>query len=163
MTSTRVHDAEEILGAFAAALRAAGVPVTMDRTQAFLRAASIVDMSDQVGVYWAGRATLCGEHDDLERYDKLFTAWFNGEGLHPLQPRDPSVRVPQADVEGEGDGSGGELDEIVVRAAASTTEVLRHRDIAAMTPGERAALARLFASLHPRPPLRLSSRRRACG
>jgi hypothetical protein len=30
-------------------------------------------------VYWAGRLTLCGGQDDLERYERVFTAYF-GDG-----------------------------------------------------------------------------------
>jgi uncharacterized protein with von Willebrand factor type A (vWA) domain len=156
----RYHDVDEVLGGFAVALRAAGVPVTMDRTQAFLRACSIVGAAERGGVYWAGRATLCGDHDDLERYDKVFTAWFAGDALLPRARRESLSRVTQADLSGDDGGGGDGQEDGVVRAAASTTEVLRHRDIATMSPAERAELARLFGGLRPRPPQRISARRR---
>ena len=35
---------------------------------------------------------------------------------------------------------------------ASAAEVLRHRDVAALTAGERRRLAAMFATLRPRPP-----------
>jgi uncharacterized protein with von Willebrand factor type A (vWA) domain len=156
-----VHDVEEVLGAFAVALRAAGVPVTMDRTQAFLRACALVGAADRAGVYWSGRATLCADHDDLERYDKVFTAWFAGDGLLPRGRREALSHATQADLTGDDDGAGGDGEHALVRAAASRTEVLRHRDIASLSPAERAELARLFGGLRPRPPLRISARRRA--
>ena len=53
------HEADELLLGFARALRAAGVPVTQDRAQAYLRAVAVVGIDDQPATYWAGRATLC--------------------------------------------------------------------------------------------------------
>jgi hypothetical protein len=41
---------------------------------------------------------------------------------------------------------------------ASETEVLRHRDLASLTPAEKHRLAGMFATLRPRPPLRRTSR-----
>jgi hypothetical protein len=153
------HEIEEVLGAFAVALRASGVPVTMDRTQAFLRACAIVGAHDSRSVYWAGRGTLCADHDDIERYDKVFSAWFSGEGLRPLRPQEPLSRTAQADLSSDDAGDGAAGEDAVVRAAASTTEVLRHRDIATLTAAERAELAGLFERLRPRPPQRTSARR----
>lgn len=153
------HDAEEVLAAFATALRSAGVPVTMDRTQSFLTAAATVGVDDQTGVYWAGRSTLCGCLDDLERYDQLFLAWFGGHGLRGGKPRESSRRVEQADLGDDGAGEDGD-NETILRAAASSTEVLRHRDVAEMTAAERAELSRLFATLRPVAPRRSSPRRR---
>src|SRR5690242_21941472 len=83
------HDADELLLGFARALRAAGVPVTQDRTQAFLQATALVGLDDQRATYWAGRATLCSGPDDLDRYDQVFTAWF--------LPAEPLVARPQRD------------------------------------------------------------------
>ncbi len=154
------HQVDEVLAAFAVAVRASGVPVTMDRTATFLRGCATVGAGDRNAVYWTGRATLCGAREDLDRYDQVFAAWFAGSGLAPTSPRAPSRRTAQADL-GDGDGEGDEPgEETVVRASASRTEVLRHRDIAAMSPAERAELGRLFSRLRPRAPLRISPRRR---
>lgn len=155
-----VQSPETILGSFAVALRSAGVPVTMDRTQAFLSAAAAVGVDDQSAVYWAGRATLCGCLDDLDIYDQLFLAWFGGQGLTPAKPRESLRRVAQADLTGDGDGTGEGGNDTVVAAAASREEVLRHRDVAELSPAERAELTRLFSTLRPVAPRRSSPRRR---
>ncbi len=161
MTMTApLHAADEILAAFAVALRSAGVAVTMDRTATFLRGCAVVGADDQAAVYWTGRATLCGTLDDLERYDQLFTAWFSGAGLIPSGARDSLRRTAQADLDDAEGRSGEGPEDNVIRAAASASEVLRHRDIASMSATERAELARLFGKLRPRPPLRTSPRRR---
>ncbi len=149
-----------MLASFAVALRSAGVPVTMDRTQAFLTAAATVGADDKHGVYWAGRSTLCACLDDLERYDQLFVAWFEGQGLAPGKPRESLRRTAQADLSEDNGSDAREDNEAVLRAAASGTEVLRHRDVAELSPAERAELARLFSMLRPVAPLRSSPRRR---
>jgi uncharacterized protein with von Willebrand factor type A (vWA) domain len=46
----------------------------------------------------------------------------------------------------------------VIRAVASATEVLRHRDVASLDAAEKQRLAALFATLRPRPPLRRTAR-----
>ena len=84
MTAAVNHQVDEVLAAFAVALRAAGVPVTMDRTQAFLRACAIVGADDTDGVYWAGRATLCAEHGDVSQSRGEFDVDAGQAGGRPI-------------------------------------------------------------------------------
>jgi uncharacterized protein with von Willebrand factor type A (vWA) domain len=149
---------DEMLVAFTRTVRHAGVAVTADRTQAFLRATSLADAGDRRGVFWAGCATLCSSLEDLERYDAAFRIWFSGEDSpHPHgEPVTRSVQraslVPEA-------STGDEGEDQMVRALASADEVLRHRDIAQLSPAERRSLATLFAGLRVDPPRRRSPRR----
>ncbi len=149
---------DEILLAFARALRAGGVPVTQDRAHGFLAAAAVLGADTAVAVRAAGRTTLCASPDDLARFDQVFEAFFNSrDGLprpRPAAPPEPSLS--QLPLE-EADGEGEQADE-VVRAAASATEVLRHRDVATMTAAEKHRLAAMFATLRPRPPMRRTAR-----
>ncbi|MEO9323012.1 VWA domain-containing protein [Nocardioides sp. C4-1] len=146
---------------FARALRAAGVPVTHDRSAAFLEATALVGLDDRAATYAAGRATLCSSPDDLARYAQVFEAWFDAKaGLPRERPAAPSrpVRSQLSLSEGGADGDDdGEHDD-VVRALASEVEVLRHRDVATMTAAEKHRLAALFTTLRPRPPLRRTVR-----
>ena len=154
------HDADELLLGFTRALRAAGVPVTMDRAQSFLAATAVVGLDDRRATYWAGRATLCGCPDDLDRYDQVFTAWFlDDEKPRRKQSEDrpPQTRAALDDEGGTGDGDGAEDDPL--RARASDVEVLRHRDIGDMDVADRARLAGLFDLLRPRAPRRRARRR----
>ncbi len=152
----------EILLGFTRALRAAGVPVTQDRSHGFLAAVAEVGLDDRRATYWAGRATLCGSPDDLARFDQVFEAWFDGDsGLPRSRPRaasrpDSAHLLPDA----EQAGGGEDGDEEVVRAAASTSEVLRHRDVASLDAAERRRLASMFARLSLRPPSRRTARHR---
>ncbi len=158
-TGPPVRGGDEILLAFTRALRAADVPVTQDRAQSFLAAAALVGMDDQRSTWVAGRATLCAGPDDLERFDAVFEAFFNGrDGLprpRPAAPAQPSV-PPMPD--SEADGDSGSEDAETLYASASATEVLRHRDVAALSAAEKRRLAAMFATLHTRPPLRRTAR-----
>ncbi len=69
----------DVLVGFARTLRSAGVPADAKRLHAFVEAVDCVDVSVRSDVYWAGRVTLCGRHEDLERYDRAFAAYFRGE------------------------------------------------------------------------------------
>ncbi len=154
---------EELLLGFARALRSAGVPVTGDRSRSYVEAVRRVGMGDPRAVRWAGHATLCGSPEDVERHDQVFDGWFlDSEGSPTPVPRSRrplvSSRLPQL-TEGATGESG--TDDDVLRAAASEAEVLRHRDVAEMTAGERALLASMLAALRPRPPWRRAHRRTA--
>jgi uncharacterized protein with von Willebrand factor type A (vWA) domain len=155
---TPVRGGDEILLAFARALRAGGVPVTQDLSHDFLSAAAILGAGDPAAVRIAGRSTLCASRDDLARFDQVFEAFFNArDGLprpRPAAPPEPSVS--QLPLE-EGAGEVGQADE-VIRAAASAEEVLRHRDVATMTASEKHRLAGMFATLVPRAPMRRTAR-----
>jgi uncharacterized protein with von Willebrand factor type A (vWA) domain len=149
---------DELLVAFTRTVRHAGVAVTADRTQAFLRATSLVDAGDRQGVFWAGRCTLCSSTEDLERYDAAFRAWFSVEASPPRRGEPATRTVQRASLVPEAPaGASGEQE--VVRALASANEVLRHRDIAKLSAGERRSLATLFAGLRVDPPRRRSPRR----
>ncbi|MBK6870610.1 MAG: VWA domain-containing protein [Kineosporiaceae bacterium] len=156
--------ADELLGAFARAARAAGLPVTPDRTRAFLTAAAAVGVMNRDGVYWAGRSTLTAEPDHLELYDRVFEAWFDGEaprltGQRRAVPPKPLAGLTDT-ASGDGTTERDPAEVEVVRARASDLDLLRHRDVADLTPGEKAMLAQLFAVLRPSAPPRRAVRRR---
>lgn len=152
------HAPDEVLLGFTRALRAAGVRVTQDRAQAYLEAVSVVGIGDRRATYWAGRTTLCAGPDDLDRYDQVFESWFLSRGPAPVAP--PQERRTVATAELTEEGPQGDADsEESVHAVASSTEVLRHRDIAELDAAEKTRLAGLFATLQPRAPHRRATRR----
>jgi len=153
------RSAEEILLGFARALRAAGVAVTADRERTYLAAVATVGLDNQAAVYAVGRATLCGSPSDLDRHDLVYAAWFGAE--RPSAARKAPLRPPvtMADLQDGGSGAAAGDDDLEdIRAMASATEVLRHRDIATMSARERATLAGMFAALRPRSPSRRTHR-----
>ncbi len=151
---------DALLLGFARALRAAGLPVTADREAGYLESVAVVGLDDEVATYWAGRATLCSGPDDIARYDQVFATWFTHR--LPGSPRvgPPAPPVTQASLDEQGGEGDGEREAEMLRATASSTEVLRHRDVAQMSAAEKAALAALFGSLRRPDPRRRTSRRR---
>jgi uncharacterized protein with von Willebrand factor type A (vWA) domain len=161
--------ADEILLGFARALRAAGVPVTADRTHAFVAAAALLGADDPRNTYLAGRATMCAGPQELQRYEQVFAAYFNGRDGLPRPRQTPSAlraAVELADAEDDSgsddsadDGADDRQD--ATRAKASDVEVLRHRDVAALSPADKARLAAQFTTITLHPPLRRVARRHA--
>jgi uncharacterized protein with von Willebrand factor type A (vWA) domain len=147
---------------FATALREAGLPSGPQRVQAYLDAVERVDVADTSQLYWAGRLTLCADPDDLPRYDDAFAQWFAAAEPGPRQAtvrREQQARVAaMAEEEAEGGESGTESDEL--RVAATDAEVLRHRDLAELSPAERRHLRELLTVLRPELPSRRSQRQR---
>ena len=154
------RDPDEVLLGFTRALRAAGVPVTHDRAQGYLAATAVLGLDDQRATYLAGRSTLCAGPDDLERYDQVFHAYFGSrDGLPRPRPAQSPVAPDSSSLpDAEGSGEGDDADPDLVHARASDTEVLRHRDVAALSNAEKHRLAGMFATLRPRPPLRRTAR-----
>lgn len=149
---------DEMLVAFSRTVRHAGVAVTLDRTQAFVRAASIADAGERQGVFWAGRCKLCSSPEDLERYDAAFRAWFSVLDLPSLHS-EPSMRSVERASLAPGESAAQRSEDQVASALASADEVLRHRDIAQLSAAERRSLAKLFAELRVDPARRRSPRR----
>lgn len=141
-------DAVPTVVGLARTLRAAGVAASPGRVQECLRALAALRAARREDVYWAGRLTLCGNEDDLARYDRVFDAYFAGgtaqEGS--VRPR-RSLLVTAAGGDDADDGAGDDGDGRPAAAAASRTEVLRHRDVAELTAAQREDVARLLAAL----------------
>ncbi|MEJ2861217.1 vWA domain-containing protein [Actinomycetospora flava] len=151
--------------AFTRLVRNAGVPVTTDRVAAYLQALRLSDLASEVATYWAGRLTLCADPDDVVRYDHAFAAWFSADPRDqrmgrpaPPKPRISTMAALTEPPPGSGEGDDEETPEL--RVAASGEEVLRDRDIAELSIGEREHLKQLLALLRPAPPKRRARRRR---
>lgn len=154
---------EQVLLAFARAVRAAGVPVTHDRASTFLEAAALVGAGDGAAVRRAGRATLCADPDEQLRHDQVFDAWFAAHPETSPAPRRPApprpVHAPLPFGESETAGQEPDADAEVVRAAASDVEVLAQRDVAALSAAQKALLDAMVGALQPRLPTRRVVRR----
>src|SRR5690606_294864 len=133
---------------FARTVRAAGGSADPERVQAMLAALDHLDVLNPSDVYWAGRLTLCADPADLARYDRCFAAYFSGATVRPGRRPPPVVTVRRITVPDPGAaGDGGERTGEPKAATASTTEVLRDRDVSRLSAAERAEVARLIALL----------------
>lgn len=164
-TATPARDATEIFVGFTRALTAAGLRIGPDRTATFLAAVDALSADDPSDVYWAGRAALVAQPDDLPVYDAVFSAYFSASRRrHPqLRPRrldTVAVDLPAVDShdDGPGDSDIPEEETAQIRARASAEETLRQRDLARLTPAEKAQIAQMIALLRPGLPTRPSRR-----
>jgi hypothetical protein len=130
------------------ALRAAGVEAGQERAGAFLRALDRLDPARRADVYWAGRLTLCADPDELDRFDRVFAAYFEGRAAEERPARQPRPRTSPtltaiADPGRRPEEPGSE--QAPATSLASPAETLRQRDVSALSAEERAQLARLMA------------------
>jgi len=141
----------DTLVGFARTLRAAGVDAAPGRVHALVESLAELDPTSTDHLYWAGRVSLCASHDDVERYDRVFDAYFAGEAPHrrmraTAPPRTSTMRQSMADgVPSEGGDDDASVPVLV--ADASNIEQLRHRDFSAMDDAERALVDRLLDRL----------------
>ena len=151
--------AEEILlllGGSPAPLRAAGVPVTPDRTASFLAAAA-ERRGDATGPASTGPAAppCAATPTTCAAYDQVFAALVRGRAGRARRRRNPCQRPRASPVAEPADaGSGG------ARAAGGgapepagrgqRAEVLRHRDVAELDRRRARPAGAVFAGLRPR-------------
>lgn len=151
---TTVSDPVAGYTGFAAALREAGVACDAHRVEAYLAAVAEIDVAEPTQLYWAGRLTLCSSPDDLPCYEEAFSQWFAIETTTPKRAKAAAPKrariAPLGQAEG-GDADGGDGPD-QLKVAASSQEVLRHRDLAELTTAEREHLRELLATLKPVPP-----------
>jgi uncharacterized protein len=159
MRAAEDSDVTATLVGFARTLRACGVDASPERVQAMVTATSTLDVCSRSDVYWAGRLTMCAGPDDLGRYDRAFGAYFAGEVAPPMRRVPPVQVVRPVAVPGSERGRPRQVDdESSPASTASETEILRHRDLAALSPAERDVVRRLIAAIDPVGEPRLSRR-----
>jgi uncharacterized protein with von Willebrand factor type A (vWA) domain len=153
-----------VLADFSRELRAAGLAVGTGDMLAHCSAMSLLDPSDLLDLYWAGRVTLVTRRDDLPVYDEVFRRFFLG-GAGPIREmltlRAQVTAEAQAVLEVPATDPGGELrqdQEATLGLMASDAEALRHKSFAACTPEELAAVRRIMARIRLTPPKRRTRR-----
>ena len=144
-------------------LREAGLEVGAGRVADALVALDEVDLARQDDVYWSLRTTLVTRLEEIEPFDRAFSAWFLRAPVVP-PTRARSERRPRVGSQGRADPlrSGAQLPRAEQTPIGwSAVEVLRHRDFAAMTPEEFARARAMMNKLATVRPRRRSRRLRA--
>jgi hypothetical protein len=148
---------------FGRVLREAGLEIGPGRVIDALRALDAVDLTKQPDVYFALRQTLVSRHDELDLFDRAFSAWFlRAPVLPPVRSRAsapapvivgeaPVDRLRSADAEEEPGSDPLEL-------GASAHELLREKDFGEMTGDELRRIRELIATIARRRPRRSSRR-----
>ena len=159
---------ERFAVAFARLLRCAGLDVPIGAVITYVEALGRVGLDDRSATYWAGRATLVRNPEDIEVYDRAFAVFWqrrSTDGLH-VEPEIQRVTLAVDDEDGA-DGGDGEHEadgdpQIVLRFSAA--EVLRHKDFAGYDDDElrlaQALMTRLRLAGPPRISFRMTASRR---
>jgi uncharacterized protein with von Willebrand factor type A (vWA) domain len=108
------RDAPFAAVALGRSLRAAGLPVTPDRSATFAAAAALVDISDRSALYWAARLAFVTSRDQVGTFDAVFASIVDGladaagaqRGQAPAAatPRPPERRATTGAAAGRVDG-----------------------------------------------------------
>ena len=149
---------------FGRVLREAGLEVGPGRLGDALAALEEVDVTSQDDVYWTLRMTLVSRRDDLDAFDRAFSAWFLRAPVRPpfralgADPRRTAVRRASlaADPPTAEDAAQGDVAEV----GWSAEELLRQKDFAAMTPAELERIRALMTAIVTARPRRRSRRLR---
>jgi len=172
-----VHvDLPALGGALGQRLRAAGVPVTPERSAGFARALTLVRPNTRRRLYWTARAVFVSDQSHVRAFDEVFSSIFGdaaeAESAEPDDERPAADRAtaPAAQFHQGGQALGAsaalrsELDEPDERevevplALASDEERLARKRFDALEPDELARLYRLMSRLELATPLRRTRR-----
>jgi uncharacterized protein with von Willebrand factor type A (vWA) domain len=158
-------EVDRLAVAFTRVLRGAGLDVPLGSTVAFGEALRVVGLERRDDVYWAGRATLVKQPEQIEVYDRAFATFWHGANVAlaapPLPPTVVTIAFDTGETAADEEPRGEDApDAPVIAVRWSPTEVLRQRDFAAYTPREFQEARRLMADLRLAGALRPSRRRR---
>ena len=142
-------------------LRVAGLLVPVGSAITFVSALAVVGVETRASVYWAGRATLVRNPEDIPVYDGVFNAYWRGQAQvleqrpeieHVTLAVDDEDALPDADDETTEDGPT-----LVMRY--SPQEILKDRDFALYTDAELREAQDLMARMRLASSIRPSRRR----
>ena len=148
---------------FGRVLREAGLEIGPGRVADALQALDAVDLARQEDVYFSLRQTLVSRQDELDIFDRAFSAWFLRAPVLP-----PERTRAATDISRVGEASvdrlrSSEVDEREqgdpLELGASAQELLRDKDFAELTGDELRRVRELIARIARLRPLRLSRRR----
>ena len=173
-------DLPALAGAFSGRLRAAGLPVTVERAAAFTRALALVQPTARRRLYWTTRAVFVSDPAHVKAFDRVFREVFGNapraeeppaearttayatDDERPTSPADmhPESSSSTSSVTGDDPGPSSESEprEVPVALAPSEEEVLRSKRFDELSPRELAQLYRLMARLEVATPLRRTRR-----
>jgi uncharacterized protein with von Willebrand factor type A (vWA) domain len=148
---------------FGRVLREVGIEVGPGRVVDAVRGLGAVDLTRQEDVYFTLRQTLVSRHDELELFDRAFTAWFLRGPTAPLArqkaERRFATRVVRDSLASGPEGDDNDVAGEPLELGASEHELVRVKDFAEMTPDEFERARRLMEAIARTRPLRSSRRR----
>ncbi len=142
--------AERVAVAFGRVLRGAGLRVPMGSVLAFVDALGLVGIDSRDSVYWAGRATLVRNPEDIDIYDRAFAAFWHSVDDDTLDEEVVELQIALDEESGDDEASDDaerSPDDTPLALRFSTVETLREKDFAAYTDEELRAAQELMARL----------------
>ena len=176
-------DLPPLAGALSRRLRAAGLPVTPERSGAFARALTVVRPLTRRRLYWTARGVFVSDRAQVVAFDAIFLAIFGDRADERAVDEEdvrPAAAPPQDRPQADHENAPGELDAAASASASSTTAARDEREAAidlplarasdeerlaaksfdALEPDELARLYRLMSRLELATPLRRTRRYR---
>ena len=155
--------AERVAVAFGRVLRGAGLGVPVGRVMSFVEALGQLGLADRSSVYWAGRATLVTDPEDVAIFDRAFAVFWDHKETFGLAIEPPPVAVTLAtdDPDDKGPDESEEHEEATgptLSVRYSHLETLREKDFASCSDIELAELHKLMGRLQFRSSTRPSRR-----
>jgi len=153
---------ERIAVGFARVLRGAGLDVPISAVINYVEALGRVGIDQRDTTYWAGRATLVRNPEDIQVYDRAFAVFWERRSADVIwiEPEVQRITLAIDDEDGaEGDDDSDEAStdpQLVLRFSAA--EVLRHKDFAAYDDDELRLAQQLMTRLRLVGPPRISAR-----
>jgi uncharacterized protein len=151
--------------AFCHFARSHGLPVAMQQTLAGLEAANAVGVADWQSFAFALRASLCSSQEQWERFEQLFTGFWNSAQYQTDAGQDSHQRVtkkPSTDsrllISAETSDMQSSENEGKMVSGASSQQRLKQVDFSEASHAEMAALEQLSLRLLRQMSMRLSRR-----
>lgn len=162
---SQVHDVDALLIGFGQALRDATIAVGTDDLLTFTASVSLLDVTDLLDVYWAGRATLVRRRDQVPIYNEVFQRYFLAFHAHMDSVLKKTMKASSTagatlEIPNTEKGLPGEIspDEVKLGYVASASDIQRYKAFADCTDEEIRHLRRLMARMRVTPPKRKTHR-----
>jgi uncharacterized protein with von Willebrand factor type A (vWA) domain len=160
-----VGEVDALLVGFGQALRDATITVGTDDVLAFATGVSLLDITDLMDVYWAGRATLIRRRDQVPIYNEVFQRYFlafhpESENILKKTIKASSTAGATLEIPNTEEGLPGEIspDQVKLGYVASTSDIQRYKAFADCTDEEIRHLRRLMSRMRVTPPKRKTHR-----
>jgi hypothetical protein len=148
---------------FCRALRSEGLNVPVSDVFTYVHALGVLGVRQTGDVYWAGRATLVRRPEDVEAYDRVFSAFWSGNGAPSVQ-QVSAVEITRVQLTNQDAGSVESEEGNSGALRYSSTEFLRDKDFADCSPEELAEAMETMRAIPimvaPRPSHRWRATRR---
>ena len=153
--------AEQLAVAFARILRQLDIAAPLDSVLTFINSLALVGIDDRDAVYWAARATLIRQPEDIGTFDRAFAVfWEHREALDVVEEEvsKMTLMLDTDEDEGSADGTAEASDDPTITLRFSGVETLRDKDFADYSDDEMRQAQHFMESLRVAGPPRASLR-----